>query len=86
MLIRPSKELRNNYPEISALAHEKKEPIVITKNGYEDLIVMSPELFSKRDEILKLRNKVYAAEKSRLTGEPTYTPEEIAEDLEKRYV
>lgn len=40
-IIRPSSELRNNYGAISALCHEYDEPVFITKNGHEDLVVMS---------------------------------------------
>jgi prevent-host-death family protein len=42
--IRPITDLRNTN-EISELAHAKKEPIFITKNGYGDLVVMSIETF-----------------------------------------
>ncbi len=42
--IRPITDLRNTN-EISDLAHAKKEPIFITKNGYGDLVIMSMETF-----------------------------------------
>lgn len=41
--IRPSKDLRNNYAQISALA--KKNPVAITVNGREDTVVLSHERF-----------------------------------------
>lgn len=46
-LIRPCADLRNNYNEISKICHEMKEPIYITKNGYNDLVVLSNEAYEK---------------------------------------
>lgn len=86
MIVIPSKELRNDYNKISSMAHESKEPIYVTKNGYKDLVVMSADEFEKRDELLALRHKVHAAEASRLAGEPTYTIEKVFEELKGRYV
>lgn len=39
--IRPCADLRNNYNEISRICHETKEPLYITKNGTNDLVVLS---------------------------------------------
>ena len=44
-LIRPCADLRNNYNEISKICHETKEPIYITKNGTNDLVVLSDETY-----------------------------------------
>ena len=41
--IRPSKDLRSNYAQISSLA--KQNPVAITVNGREDTVVMSHESF-----------------------------------------
>lgn len=40
-LIRPCADLRNNYNEISKICHETNQPIYITKNGTNDLVVLS---------------------------------------------
>ncbi|MBP1970083.1 PHD/YefM family antitoxin component YafN of YafNO toxin-antitoxin module [Virgibacillus natechei] len=45
--IRPSSDLRNNYNEISEFCHKYNEPMYITKNGQEDLAVMSIETYEK---------------------------------------
>ena len=52
--IRSSTDLRNNYNEISAFCHEKREPIFITKNGQGDLAVMSIEFFEQLNGKLEL--------------------------------
>lgn len=44
-LIRPCADLRNNYNEISRICHETKEPMYITKNGSNDLVVLSDEAY-----------------------------------------
>lgn len=49
-LIRPCADLRNNYNEISKICHETKEPIFITKNGYNDLVVLSNDAYEDMAE------------------------------------
>lgn len=46
-LIRPSADLRNKYNEISKICHETKQPIYITKNGQNDLVILSNEAYEK---------------------------------------
>ena len=56
-IIRPCAELRNNYNEISRICHETKEPVYITKNGTNDLVILSNEAYEKSEDI-KITNKV----------------------------
>lgn len=44
--IRPITELRNTTA-ISELCHRLNEPVFITKNGCEDLVIMSSEAYDK---------------------------------------
>ena len=85
MQIKSSTTLRNNYGDISSLAHQTQEPIFITKNGEGDLVVMSVESYGERDKVLKHREAVLEAELSRLSGEPTYTIEEMKVRLKEIY-
>lgn len=49
-IIRPCADLRNNYNEISKLCHETSQPVYITKNGYNDLVLLSNEAFEKYED------------------------------------
>lgn len=79
MIIKPSTALRTDYSSIADLA--RQEPVYITKNGEGDLVVMSIDLFERMGEIFKLRNKIYAAEQSRISGARTYTLEEVEKEF-----
>ena len=85
MQIKSSTTLRNNYGNISSLAHQTQEPIFITKNGEGDLVVMSVEAFEERDKILKHREAVLEAELSRLSGEQIFTVKEMKNRLKEIY-
>ncbi|MEZ7735833.1 type II toxin-antitoxin system prevent-host-death family antitoxin [Gemella sp. 27098_8_149] len=45
--IKSNTYLCENYNELSSFCHKTGEPIIITKNGQEDLAVMSIDLFNK---------------------------------------
>lgn len=59
--IRPSKDIRTNYAQISALA--RQNPVAITVNGREDTVLLSHEAFQEQlryiDE-LEARLEVYS--------------------------
>lgn len=65
-VIRPCADLRNNYNEISKICHETKQPVYITKNGYNDLVILSNEAYEKYEEerveklVSKYMDKKYA--------------------------
>ena len=82
MKIRPSSALRNEYTQISALAKETGEPIFITNKGEDDGVFMSMEAYEEREKMFRHRDMIYAAELSRLNGEPICTAEEMHEKME----
>lgn len=84
MIIKASAALRNDYTTISNMAKESKEPIYITKNGEGDLVLMSIEAFEKREQILKLREKVLQAEQERVDGTGTIIVSQARERLRER--
>jgi prevent-host-death family protein len=59
--IRPSRDIRTNYAEISELC--KQHPVAITVNGREDTVVMSHKQYMEqqnRIEELEARIRFYA--------------------------
>lgn len=82
MQIRPSSALRNDYQQISELAKRSGQPIFITNKGEDDGVYMSVAAFEEREAMFRHRDMIYAAEMSRLSGEPTFTPAEMHERLE----
>lgn len=61
--IRPCADLRNSYNEISKICHETKEPVFITKNGYNDLVILSNELYESLEKNYEERLDRLLAEK-----------------------
>ena len=56
----------------------------ITKNGDGDLVVMNIEAFEKREQMLKLRERVLKAEQERIEGQPTMSVSEARRRLRER--
>lgn len=85
MQIRPSSALRNEYTQISELAKTTGEPVFITNKGEDDGVFMSMAAYEEREKMFRHRDKIYAAEFSRLSGEPVYTPEQIDARMEELF-
>jgi prevent-host-death family protein len=84
MIIKPSTALRNDYQTISNLVKETAEPIYITKNGEGDMVVLSIEAYERREEMLRLRERLLYSEEERLSGARTYSEEEVLQMLKGR--
>ncbi|MBR7008874.1 MAG: type II toxin-antitoxin system Phd/YefM family antitoxin [Ruminococcus sp.] len=82
MMIKPSTSLRNEYNEISSYCKQNKQPVFLTKNGEGDLVVMSMEAYSYREEMLNLREKLLEAEAQRLSGARVYSVDEVDKMME----
>ena len=82
MIIKASASIRQNYNDISELCKKTKEPVYLTKNCEGDLVVMDIESFSRRENMLKLREELLAIEEERLRGARYYSVDEIDEFLD----
>ena len=72
--IRPSKDIRTNYAQISALT--RQNPVAITVNGKEDTVLLSHEDF--RDQLhyiseLEAKNELFSEFKAVKDGNVWYT-------------
>jgi prevent-host-death family protein len=86
--IRPVSDLRNNFSEISRQVHETNEPVYLTKNGREDMVVMSIEAYEQdcadraadeQDVYLKLKEAEIEAESTT----KRYTLEDVMDSMEQ---
>ena len=82
MIIKASAAIRQNYNEISELCKTSKEPVYLTKNGEGDLVVMDIDTFTRREKMLKLREKLLSVEENRLHGSAECTIDELDTYLE----
>jgi len=60
--IRPVSDLRNNYSDLSKAVKESSEPVILTKNGYADMVLMSVEQFEEREYKNQMHKKILASE------------------------
>lgn len=83
MMIRPSTCLRNDYNDIADFCKTENQPVFLTKNGEGDLVVMSMEAYTYREEMLDLREKLLEAEAQRLSGAKTFSLDEVNNRMEE---
>ena len=80
----PIRDLRKTS-EISVLAHTKKEPIFVTKNGYSDLVIMSAELYDRLIRNSRIDQAIFEAEKEIEKGGKTMDLKKAKKELDKKY-
>ncbi len=61
MDVKPSTMIRHHYSDFSKYCHDIDEPVVLTRNGEVDLVVMSFESFRRMEARFKLRSKLLLA-------------------------
>ncbi|MNZ44198.1 type II toxin-antitoxin system [compost metagenome] len=68
MNIKPSTTIRQDYNGFSKYCRELDEPVVLTRNGEADLVVMSHEAYRRMEARIKLQSKLLIAEKQVAEG------------------
>lgn len=67
--IRPITDLRNRSQEIARLCRDSGEPVYITKNGEEELVVMSVAAYERDQARLELYGLLEEAESDVRAGD-----------------
>lgn len=83
MEIRPSADLRNNYPEISKYCKEKRKPVFVTVNGRGDTVVMNIQDYEMQQAKLDVLEKLLAAEEDIRNGR-VIPSDDVFERLDKK--
>ena len=79
--IRPISDLRNNFAEISKTVHETDKPVILTKNGYGDMVVMSMESYLNFQFHSEVIYKLQEAEREAELTEKRYSADELRQLL-----
>ena len=77
---KPSSVIRSDYNAFSSLCHEMDEPVLITRNGESDLVVMSHEAYNDMIDRMKLTIELMEADHS-LNTSPTVSSKQVFSDL-----
>jgi prevent-host-death family protein len=72
--IRPISDLRNKSHEIESYCRESGEPVFITKNGEDDLVVMSQAAYERDQARLELYRLLDEAEADVRAGDRGVSP------------
>ena len=82
--IRPVSDLRNNFAEISRTVHETGEPMILTRNGYGDMVVMAYDEFERIQHEMMVTSQLRAAELEAETTQKRYSHQEVMDGLRAR--
>ena len=84
MNIKPSTTIRQDYNGFSKYCHELDEPVVLTRNGEADLVVMSHEAYRRMEARIKLQSKLLIAEKQIADGEQLLNHEQVMARMRRK--
>ena len=79
--IRPVSDLRNKFAEISRSVHETGEPVILTKNGYGDMVVISYEEYRNIQHDMMIMRELRAAEAESESAAEKMTHDRVMGDI-----
>lgn len=82
--IRPLSDLWNEFEEISKTIHETGEPVILTKNGYGDMVVMSYEAYERHQFESEVYLKLKEVEIQAETTNQRYSHKETMDALRQK--
>ena len=80
-LIKPSSELRKNYTSIAEMCRKTRTPVFLTKNGEGDMVIMDIETYGRREENLRIAERLLAAETARMAGTNGYSLDDFEKNM-----
>ncbi|MDR3121008.1 MAG: type II toxin-antitoxin system Phd/YefM family antitoxin [Clostridiales bacterium] len=83
--IRPLTDLRNHTTIVANAAHEEREPVFITKNGYADLVVMSIEAYEDSFARLEVYDKLAQSQAEMESGQKPQAFDKVFSKYRKKY-
>ena len=84
MTIRPVSKCQSNFNEIAELCRREREPVFITRDGYEDLVLVRAQDYARGIARLELYDKLAAAQHQIDAGMPVVAHEELFQELRER--
>ncbi len=84
MNIKPSTTIRQDYNGFSKYCHEIDEPVVLTRNGEADLVVMSHETYRRMEARVKLQAKLLVAEKQIAEGSELLDHDQVMKRMQRK--
>ena len=75
--IRPVSDLRNNFADISRTVHETRSPVILTKNGYGDMVVLSYEEYQNIQYEMDVTRELRAAKLEAETTAERFAHEDV---------
>ena len=82
--IRPVSDLRNSFAEISKSIHETREPVILTRNGHGDMVVMAYEDYENLQYDMMVTRELRAAELESETTAERFAHDDVMRDIRER--
>lgn len=82
--IRPVSDLRNRFADISHAVHESGEPVILTKNGYGDMVVLSYDAYERIQHEKFIASQLNAAEAEASATAQRFTHDQVMKRLRGR--
>lgn len=82
--IRPVSDLRNSFAEISRSVHQSNEPVILTKNGYGDMVVLSYEAYESLQYEMGISAKLRESEVEAEMTQERFLHEDVMADLRQK--
>ena len=82
--VKPSTSIRHNYNLFSKHCRESNTPVLLTKNGEADLVVMSVEAYQRMMAQQRLGQMLAKVDRDIAAGTPMRDFEDVFADIEER--